>query len=103
MKRLWGIVLAVLLAIPGMAAALEESAAAIVMAKLMEAPREDAAVLMEYYPGSRVSVLGEALRVLPQENFVYLGDTKHIPYGDKPPELVFQYTHDAIERLVGLG
>lgn len=50
-----------------------------------------------------ISVLGEALRVLPQENFVYLGDTKHIPYGDKPPELVFQYTHDAIERLVGLG
>ena len=50
-----------------------------------------------------ISVLGEALRVLPQENFIYLGDTKHIPYGDKPPELVFQYTHNAIERLVELG
>jgi len=50
-----------------------------------------------------ISVLGEALRVLPQENFVYLGDTLHIPYGDKPPELVFQYTHDAIDQLVRLG
>ena len=50
-----------------------------------------------------ISVLGEALRVLPEENFVYFGDTKHIPYGDKPPEMVFQYTHDAIERLVNLG
>ena len=50
-----------------------------------------------------ISVLGEALRVLPQENYVYFGDTKHIPYGDKPPEMVFQYTHDAIERLVQLG
>ena len=50
-----------------------------------------------------ISVLGEALRMLPQENFLYYGDTKHIPYGDKPPEVVFQYVHDAIDRLVTLG
>lgn len=50
-----------------------------------------------------ISVLGEALRVLPNENYLYFGDTLHIPYGDKPPEKVFAYTHDAIERLVGLG
>ena len=50
-----------------------------------------------------ISVLGEALRMLPQENFLYFGDTKHIPYGDKPPEVVFQYTHNAVDRLVQLG
>ena len=50
-----------------------------------------------------ISVLGEALRMLPQENFLYYGDTKHIPYGDKPPEMVFGYTHDAIEHMVNLG
>ena len=50
-----------------------------------------------------ISVLGEALRMLPQENFLYYGDTKHIPYGDKPPELVFRYTHEAIDRLMALG
>ena len=50
-----------------------------------------------------ISVLGEALHMLPQENFLYYGDTKHIPYGDKPPEMVFDYTHNAIERLVELG
>lgn len=49
-----------------------------------------------------ISVLGEVLRVLPDENFVYFGDTAHIPYGDKPPEQVLAYTHEAVERLIGL-
>lgn len=50
-----------------------------------------------------ISVLGEAIRVLPDENFLYFGDTLHIPYGDKPPEKVFQYTHEAVEHLISLG
>ena len=50
-----------------------------------------------------VSVLGEALRVLPDENFIYFGDTRNIPYGDKPPETVYQYTHAAVEKLIFLG
>lgn len=50
-----------------------------------------------------ISVLGEAMRVLPDENFLYFGDTLHIPYGDKPPEEVFRYTHQAVERLMALG
>lgn len=50
-----------------------------------------------------ISVLGEAMRVLPDENFLYFGDTLHIPYGDKPPEEVFRYTHEAVDRLMALG
>jgi glutamate racemase len=50
-----------------------------------------------------ISVLGEALRVLPNENFLYYGDTLHIPYGDKPPELIFRYTHEAIDCLLQRG
>lgn len=49
-----------------------------------------------------ISVLGEALSVLPDENFVYFGDTLHIPYGDKPPQTVRTYTHEAVERLIAL-
>ena len=30
-----------------------------------------------------LSVLKEALKVLPQENFIYYGDTLRVPYGDK--------------------
>lgn len=47
-----------------------------------------------------ISVLGEAMRVLPNENYVYFGDTAHIPYGDKPPEEVYQYTHQAVQQLM---
>ena len=50
-----------------------------------------------------ISVLGDALRVLPNENFIYFGDTKHIPYGDKPPETVYRYTRAAVERLLKEG
>jgi len=50
-----------------------------------------------------ISVLGEALRILPKEDFVYFGDTRNIPYGDKPPEAVYQYTHAAVEQLISLG
>lgn len=50
-----------------------------------------------------ISVLGEAMRELPNENFYYFGDTKHIPYGDKPPETVYGYTHAAVEKLLSLG
>lgn len=50
-----------------------------------------------------ISVLGELLRVLPNENFVYFGDTKHIPYGDKEPSQVLAYTHQAVDRLIALG
>ena len=50
-----------------------------------------------------ISVLGEAVRMLPNENFLYFGDTRHIPYGDKPPKQVLKYSHDAVERLLSLG
>lgn len=50
-----------------------------------------------------ISVLGEALRILPEENFIYFGDTRNIPYGDKPPQIVYQYTHAAVEELISRG
>ena len=50
-----------------------------------------------------ISVLGEALKILPDENFCYFGDTRNIPYGDKPPEMVYRYTHAAVEQLISLG
>ena len=50
-----------------------------------------------------ISVLGEAMRLLPDENFIYFGDTKNIPYGDKPPEQVYHFTHAAVMRLLDEG
>ena len=50
-----------------------------------------------------ISVLGEALRVLPEEDFLYFGDTLNIPYGDKPPEEVYRCTHAAVDELISRG
>ena len=49
-----------------------------------------------------ISVLGEALRQLPNEDYVYYGDTANAPYGDKAPEEVLGLVHQAVERLIEL-
>lgn len=61
MKRIFALCVLALLLIPAAAPAeLETRAATIVMAELKDAPREEAQVLMEYYPGTRVEVVREA-------------------------------------------
>ena len=47
-----------------------------------------------------ISVLAEALRFLPTENFVYYGDNLHVPYGDKSPEEVCRLTRKAVNELL---
>ena len=49
-----------------------------------------------------IGVLGEALRQLPNEDYVYYGDTATAPYGDKAPEEVLGLVHQAVERLIEL-
>ena len=49
-----------------------------------------------------ISVLGEALRQLPNEDYAYYGDTANAPYGDKTPEEVLGLVHQAVERLIEL-
>ena len=50
-----------------------------------------------------ISVLGEALQLMPDENYIYYGDTRNIPYGDKPPEEVYRCTHAAVDELIARG
>ncbi len=49
-----------------------------------------------------ISVLAEAARLLPDEDFIFLGDNLHAPYGDRTPEAVLALTRDAVERLIRL-
>ena len=49
-----------------------------------------------------ISVLGQMLEVLPEENFVYYGDTRNVPYGDKRPEEVLRLTHLAVDKLIAM-
>jgi len=42
-----------------------------------------------------ISVLREALKILPNENYIYFADTDHVPYGEKGKEEVKKFVLDA--------
>ncbi len=50
-----------------------------------------------------LTVLRALLRQLPGADFVYLGDTAHLPYGSKSQAMVTRYTEAAIRFLVAQG
>ena len=49
------------------------------------------------------SVLAEAMRRLPNEDFVFYGDAAHAPYGDKPPQEVRGYVREVADALLREG
>lgn len=50
-----------------------------------------------------ISVLRELVNVMPQENFLYYGDSANAPYGTKSPEAVKNLTLQAAEMLFARG
>ncbi len=50
-----------------------------------------------------LTVLREALTLLPNEDYLYFADSAHAPYGTKPKETVRQYIFDAVEFMVQQG
>jgi glutamate racemase len=50
-----------------------------------------------------ISVLKQAIKLLPGENFVYFGDSKNAPYGTKSIEEVRKLTLNAVEFLIDMG
>jgi len=50
-----------------------------------------------------ISVLRELVAFLPNENYLYLGDSKHAPYGTKSLQEVQKLTCNNIEYLIGKG
>lgn len=50
-----------------------------------------------------ISVLSELVKILPQENYIYFGDSKNAPYGMKERAQVQKLTMDAAEYLFGQG
>lgn len=50
-----------------------------------------------------ITVLSEALRQLPNENYIYYADNEHVPYGTKTKEEVRGYVFDAVKYLVDQG
>jgi glutamate racemase len=39
------------------------------------------------------------IKTMPEYDYVYLGDTKRVPYGNRSHETVFEFTREAVEHL----
>ena len=50
-----------------------------------------------------LSVLKHFLEDHPQYNYIYLGDSANVPYGNKSPEIIYNYTIKAIDFLESQG
>lgn len=50
-----------------------------------------------------LSVLREAVHVLPCEDFLYYGDSANAPYGTRPKEEIKELTFDVVEKLMARG
>lgn len=46
-----------------------------------------------------ITVLHQALRLLPQEDYLFYADTLHVPYGEKTKEEVREYILDAVDFI----
>lgn len=50
-----------------------------------------------------MTVLHQALKFLPNEDYIFYADTEHVPYGDKPKEEVRQYIFHAVDFIANQG
>lgn len=48
-----------------------------------------------------LTVVKEILKVLPNENFIYLGDTARVPYGTRSKEVIIKFSLEDANFLVG--
>ena len=47
-----------------------------------------------------LTVLKEYIKKLPNEDFIYYGDTAHLPYGDKSPSTILKYSEEILGFLI---
>lgn len=50
-----------------------------------------------------LSVLREAIKIMPYEDFIYYGDSANAPYGVKETELIRKLTFDVVDKLMNCG
>ena len=47
-----------------------------------------------------LTVANAIKKVLPNESIIYFGDTKHLPYGEKSPKVIAQYSKKICNFLI---
>ncbi|MFJ8234145.1 glutamate racemase [Ureibacillus sp. NPDC094379] len=50
-----------------------------------------------------MTVLHQALKFLPNEDYIFYADTQHVPYGEKPKEEVREYIFHAVDFMASQG
>jgi glutamate racemase len=50
-----------------------------------------------------LTILKYFLQELPDYNYIYLGDNARLPYGEKSPETIYQYSREAVDWLFKQG
>ncbi len=50
-----------------------------------------------------LTILSKIRDILPQYDFIYLGDNARTPYGPRSFEIVYEFTLQAVTRLFGMG
>lgn len=50
-----------------------------------------------------ITVLGELKKLMPNENFIYMGDSKNAPYGTKTEDEIKEHTTSCIKNLLSMG
>ena len=50
-----------------------------------------------------LTILSKFKEILPQNDFIYLGDNARTPYGTRSFEIVYEFTRQAVTRLFELG
>jgi glutamate racemase len=50
-----------------------------------------------------LTVLKEVVKILPQYDYVYLGDNARAPYGSRSFETVYEYTLECVRKLFDMG
>lgn len=50
-----------------------------------------------------LTILNEIRKLLPQYDYIYLGDNARTPYGTRSFEVVYQYTLECVEKLFSMG
>ena len=47
-----------------------------------------------------ISVLREIVKVMPQEKYIFFGDSAHAPYGSRSTEEIYQLTENVVQQLL---
>ena len=50
-----------------------------------------------------LTVLSEIRKLLPDYDYIYLGDNSRSPYGSRSFDIVYEFTRQAVEALFGMG